>query len=144
MKIGKEKKIWDKFRSELFTIKVFTKWTVVLRHKQLTLGSCVFILNEYKEAFSTLTQEEFGDLANVVQWYENFITSHFNAVHFNYLALMMKDPHVHIHAIPRYDKSIIFADYKWIDSAYPKSVSMKMDNTSDDVLFKIKSKFEVY
>ena len=35
---------------------------------------------------------------------------------FNYMIMMMKDPFVHYHAFPRYDKVINLFDMKWKDN----------------------------
>ena len=38
----------------------------------------------------------------------------------NYLALMMVDPHVHFHVIPRYSSSREFGGATCLDAAWPK------------------------
>jgi len=38
----------------------------------------------------------------------------------NYLALMMVDPHVHFHVIPRYSEPRTFDGATWTDATWPK------------------------
>ena len=67
-------------------------------------------------------------------------TRAFGAKKFNYLALMMYDPEVHFHVIPRYDVPVLFEGCEFVDPDWPeatKRVAMQLD---DEMLAKIEQK----
>ena len=71
---------------------------------------------------------------------EETIKNVFGAEKFNYLALMMYDPEVHFHVIPRYSKPVYFCDKEFIDPDWPnatKRIAMDLDS---DMLQAIKNR----
>jgi len=119
--------IFEKFQVDRFVVFESQDWLVAVRHKQITLGSCVVILKRHCLRFGELTAGECEGLHEVYSRYEDILISAFAPVSFNYLGLMMKDPHVHFHAIPRYSRPVDFAGRAWVDDAFPESVSMKQE-----------------
>jgi diadenosine tetraphosphate (Ap4A) HIT family hydrolase len=77
-------------------------WTVLLRPKQPTLGSLVLVCREPVQQFSGLSAAAFADLQRVVQGVESMLKQVVGYERINYLMLMMVDPDVHFHVIPRY------------------------------------------
>ena len=53
-------------------------------------------------AFSALPNEAFAELARVTREIETVLRRFVNYERINYLMLMMVDPHVHFHVMPRY------------------------------------------
>ncbi|MFA5015851.1 MAG: hypothetical protein WC549_10015 [Actinomycetota bacterium] len=80
---------------------------------------------------------EFGDVCTFV---EATIKKAFGAEKFNYLALMMYDPEVHFHVIPRYSKPVRFANREFIDPDWPNATKRVAMDLGDDVLRAIKEK----
>ena len=78
-------------------------WTVLLRPKQPTLGSLVLVCREPVQAFSELSAAAYTDLRNIVSRVEPMLKAVSDYQRINYLMLMMVDPDVHFHVIPRYD-----------------------------------------
>lgn len=96
-----------------------THWTVLLRPRQPTLGSLVLVCREPVHAFSELSAAAFADLRDVLRCVEPALREVSAYERVNYLMLMMVDPDVHFHVIPRYSgtRSFLGADYR--DAGWP-------------------------
>lgn len=94
-------------------------WTVLLRPKQPTLGSLVLVCREPVKAFSEVSPDAFADLRTVVQAAEKVLREVIAYERINYLMLMMVDPDVHFHVIPRYDGTRTFAGVEYRDAGWP-------------------------
>lgn len=94
-------------------------WTVLLRPKQPTLGSLVLVCREPARAFAELSAEAYADLRTIVRAIEPALRDVSAYERVNYLMLMMVDPDVHFHVIPRYQgsRSFLGADYR--DAGWP-------------------------
>lgn len=78
-------------------------WTVQLRPEQVTLGSLVLISREPVTAFGDVSPEGFAALKPAVDRIEAMLRKAVDYQKINYLMLMMVDPDVHFHVIPRYE-----------------------------------------
>ena len=93
-------------------------WSVLVRPKQPTLGSLVLVCREQASAFSQLSPQAFADLGHAVTQIEHALKAHVDYERINYLMLMMVDPDVHFHVIPRYQgarwrEGVAFSDSGW-------------------------------
>lgn len=93
-------------------------WLVLLRPKQPTFGSLVLVCKEPVLAFSEVSPQGFADLQVAVQGVERLLRGAVDYAKINYLMLMMVDPDVHFHVIPRYEGSRehdgqVFPDAGW-------------------------------
>jgi diadenosine tetraphosphate (Ap4A) HIT family hydrolase len=77
-------------------------WVVVVRPKQITAGSLVLIARSEARALPDLSLAEVSELPRVTALIESSLQEVVGFSKINYLALMMVDPHVHFHVIPRY------------------------------------------
>ncbi|MCC7082027.1 MAG: HIT family protein [Burkholderiales bacterium] len=95
------------------------RWSVLLRPRQPTLGSLVLVCREPVIAFSDASPQAFAELREVVRKTEHMLRAYTNYERINYLMLMMVDPDVHFHVIPRYSgkRSFMGADYP--DAGWP-------------------------
>lgn len=109
----------EKFRVEELTVLTSATWTWSVRPLQTTVGAGVLSVNRYVEHFGDLSPAEGADLASMVQVVERALNTTFGNDKINYLMLMMVDPHVHFHVIPRYGREVEFAGHSWIDSGWP-------------------------
>jgi diadenosine tetraphosphate (Ap4A) HIT family hydrolase len=125
-------KFHQKFRIPAFTIREFRHWTWSLRPVHSTLGAGVISANRYEPHFSGMTAEECAELAAVVKEVESRLKAAFAYDKINYLMLMMVDPHVHMHVIPRYAESRTFAGTTWIDDGWPKPPNSSAGPTLSD------------
>ncbi len=94
-------------------------WTVLLRPKQPTLGSLVLVCREPVRAFSQLSPAAFAGLGVIVRRVEHALARVSAYERINYLMLMMVDPDVHFHVIPRYEGSRSFMGAEYRDAGWP-------------------------
>ena len=92
----------DKFGYPSTLVKEFDHWVVLLRPAQITLGSLVLAAKSNAIAYSGLPREAFAEQADAVAVIEQALTAFVSYERINYLMLMMVDPNVHFHVIPRY------------------------------------------
>lgn len=83
-------------------IREYTHWIVLLRDPQVTLGSLVLCARSDATAFAALPFGAFEEMGTVVHDVERVLHTAFNYEKINYLMLMMVDPNVHFHVLPRY------------------------------------------
>jgi diadenosine tetraphosphate (Ap4A) HIT family hydrolase len=108
-----------KFGAPDTVIRDYRYWLVQLRPQQVTLGSLVLIAKENATAFAHLSPEAFSELKTVTAELESALKSAFNYDKLNYLMLMMVDPDVHFHVIPRYNSPRFWAGQEFSDTAWP-------------------------
>ena len=93
-------------------------WSVQVRPQQPTLGSLVLVCKEPATAFGQLSPAAFAELQTLVARVEGMLTRFTAYQKINYLMLMMVDPDVHFHVIPRYEsgrdyRGVLFPDAGW-------------------------------
>ena len=98
----------------------YRSWVVLLRPSQPTLGSLVLACKDEATSLGDLAAEAYAELAIATADLERAVRAALNCQKFNYLALMMVDPHVHFHVIPRYSESREFEGATYQDAAWPK------------------------
>lgn len=100
-------------------IKELDHWVVLLRPAQVTLGSLVLAAKSDSTAYSDLADEAFAEQALAVRAIETALAQFCSYERINYLMLMMVDPNVHFHVIPRYSKPRIWEDIRFADQDWP-------------------------
>ncbi len=85
-------------------IREYNHWFVLLREPQATLGSLVLCAKSEATEFSALSMEAHTEMGKVVGDIEDALKAAFAYEKINYLMLMMVDPNVHFHVIPRYSQ----------------------------------------
>ena len=85
-------------------IREYEHWLVLLREPQATLGSLVLVAKPDVTEFSALSTEAHVEMGKVVGELEHALKAAFAYEKINYLMLMMVDPNVHFHVIPRYSE----------------------------------------
>jgi diadenosine tetraphosphate (Ap4A) HIT family hydrolase len=96
----------------------YEHWLVLLRPAQPTLGSLVLAARSDALAFSALPDGAFAELGKAIGAIESVLEDKVRYARINYLMLMMVDPHVHFHVIPRYEgerraEGLVIADSGW-------------------------------
>ena len=84
-------------------VRDYEHWVVLLRPAQVTLGSLVLAAKGGATAFGALPPGAHAELAKVTGQMEATLAAAIAYERINYLMLMMVDPHVHFHVIPRYE-----------------------------------------
>jgi diadenosine tetraphosphate (Ap4A) HIT family hydrolase len=97
----------------------FDHWVVLLRPAQVTLGSLVLAAKGDAAAYSSLPDEAFTEQATAIRAIEAALAAFSRYERINYLMLMMVDPNVHFHVIPRYSSARIWNSMKFPDSGWP-------------------------
>ncbi|NDV95456.1 HIT family protein [Dysgonomonas sp. 521] len=128
----------EKFKVEEFKIYESKFWIWSLRPVHNTLGAGILSLKRYTESFSDISEEEGSDLALIVKVIERALKVNFTYDRINYLMLMMVDPHLHYHVIPRYSIEQEFDGQKFKDEGWPKLPQLTAPNFSSETLHKIK------
>ncbi len=100
-------------------IKEYEYWVMLLRPAQITVGSLILVSKSDATHLSELSAEEWAEFSMVCREAEGLLTKTFGAEKFNYLALMMKDPNVHFHFVPRYSKPTTVNGHKYTDADWP-------------------------
>jgi len=100
-------------------IRDYAHWVLQLRPKQATLGSLVLIARSEATAFGDLSAPAFAELGTAVAEIETALGGLFAPEKMNYLMLMMMDPHVHFHVLPRYGAPRDFAGVSFADPGWP-------------------------
>lgn len=100
-------------------VKDYGAWVVLVRPAQVTLGSLVLVCREPVQAFSALSPQGFEVLGTVVRDTEACLSALWDYDKINYLMLMMVDPDVHFHVIPRYQDARTFEESEFGDKGWP-------------------------
>jgi len=108
-----------KFGAPHTIIRSYRYWSVLLRPAQVTLGALVLAAHEPVTAFSQLSPASFAELHEVTRDIETALSKAFHFDKINYLMLMMIDPDVHFHVLPRYAQPRSFAGLEFTDAGWP-------------------------
>ena len=118
----------EKFGYPDSLIKQYNRWALLLRPQQVTLGSLILVCLDEAKAFSAISTESFAELPQVIREVEANLTQAFSYEKINYLMLMMVDPDVHFHIIPRYSNPQEFHSQQFFDHSWPGPPNLKMGN----------------
>ncbi len=100
-------------------IKEYDHWCVLVRPLQPTLGSLVLVCKQEETAFSQISQSAFSELKIVTGDIETSLAAFRQFDKINYLMLMMVDPDVHFHVLPRYSCTQTFEGIEFTDKGWP-------------------------
>ncbi|HWI86319.1 MAG TPA: HIT family protein [Sphingomonas sp.] len=98
----------------------YAHWVVLLRPAQPTLGSLILAAKSEATAFPDLKPQAFAELATVTKHLEGVLHKAVAPAKINYLMLMMVDPNVHFHVIPRYEGGRGYDGIDVTDAGWPK------------------------
>lgn len=104
---------YEKFGGDEMLIKAYQHWSVLARPAQATKGSMVLIAHADVTAFADLPASAFAEMHQIVREIEATVKGLYAPDKMNYLMLMMVDPHVHYHVIPRYADDHDLSDPGW-------------------------------
>ncbi len=100
-------------------IRDFGDWAVLVRPGQVTLGSLVLASTSQANRYSDLPAEAFAQQGDAVRAIEKALASFCGYERINYLMLMMVDPNVHFHVIPRYSGTREWGGVSFADAGWP-------------------------
>ena len=115
----------EKFGYPATLIKEYDYWVLLLRPAQVTAGSLVLAAKSDATSYGDLPVEAFAEQAEAIADIEAMLRAAVGYERINYLMLMMVDPEVHFHVIPRYDGDRSLADMSFGDSGWPGPPNLK-------------------
>jgi len=110
----------QKFGYPTSLLREYRSWVVLLRPAQPTLGCLVLACKEEVNSLGAVSGAGYAELASATAGLEGALQRAFRFDKVNYLALMMVDPHVHFHVIPRYAEPRDFEGVSCRDAAWPR------------------------
>ena len=115
----------QKFGHPATLVREYQHWMVLLRPAQVTLGSLILAAKSDATAFRALPEAAFAEQAAVIGDIEKSLMAFCRYERINYLMLMMVDPHVHFHVIPRYSGSREWGGVEFADAGWPGPPDLK-------------------
>lgn len=112
-------------------IHAYDHWVVLLRPQQVTLGAMVLACTEPVQTFHEVSAAGFAELRQVIGDIEHAARALTRYEKINYLMLMMVDPDVHFHVIPRYPQPITFAGLSFADAGWPGPPALAEPTATD-------------
>ena len=114
-----------KFGYPASLVREFEHWLVLVRPAQMTLGSLVLAAKSDATAYRELPRQAFAEQADAIAAIETGLTAFCRYERINYLMLMMVDPHVHFHVIPRYSGRRDWNGLELPDQGWPGPPDLK-------------------
>ena len=121
-----------KFGHPATLIAEYEHWVVLLRPAQPTLGALILAAKSDATAFGDLPTEAHTELKTATAAIEAALTRAVGYAKINYLMLMMVDPHVHFHVLPRYDGERSGAGLTVADAGWPAQPDLGQAAKLDD------------
>ncbi len=109
----------EKFGYPATLVAELEHWVILLRPAQVTLGSLVLAAKSDATAYSSLSPAAFAEQRAAVDMIERALAEFCDFERINYLMLMMVDPNVHFHVIPRYSTPRQWGGTLFPDSGWP-------------------------
>lgn len=109
----------------------YDRWSVLLRPKQVTLGALVAVCKSPVVDFHRIGAAAFSELEIVTGEIEATLRGFVGYERINYLMLMMVDPDVHFHVVPRYSDPRPFAGTSFLDAGWPGPPELKTGIDTD-------------
>lgn len=123
-----------RFGHPAMLIREYRHWLALARPQQVTLGALVLVCTDAARAFSQISVRAFEELAQVTADLDAALMRSFKPDKLNYLMLMMVDPDVHFHVLPRYESVREFAGRAHRDPFWPKPVDLTQPVEADMAL----------
>lgn len=115
----------EKFGYPHSLVREYDHWLLLLRPAQVTLGSLVLAAKGDATAYGALSQAAFTEQGAIIAELEAVLGQFVEWERINYLMLMMVDPHVHFHVIPRYSTPRACQGAQFPDSGWPGPPDLK-------------------
>lgn len=109
----------EKFGYPDSVVASFEHWHVLVRPAQPTIGSLVLVCSDPVGSFGEISPEASIELQLATAAIERVLGEMFAIDKINYLMLMMVDPDVHFHVLPRYAENRDYAGSTFSDGSWP-------------------------
>jgi diadenosine tetraphosphate (Ap4A) HIT family hydrolase len=115
-------------------VRQYEHWAVLVRPAQVTLGSLILVSSSDATAFGQLPPGAHAELETIVPAMEAALRGFTQYEKINYLMLMMVDPHVHFHVLPRYSGERRWRGAAFPDAGWPGPPNLRSATTLDPSL----------
>lgn len=115
----------EKFGYPGTLVREYAHWVLLLRPAQVTAGSLILAAKSEAPAYGDLSRDAFTEQGEIVSAIERMLRAAVDYERINYLMLMMVDPHVHFHIIPRYQGVRTIAGHELPDAGWPGPPDLK-------------------
>ena len=122
------------FRLPEFVVHERGGWRLSVRPGQITLGSMVLSVADGALDFTSIDGSTAQELTAACAVAERTANGLYGAVRINLACLMMKDPVVHFHVLPRYGEGVERYGQTWEDADWPGPPTFRKVETSEEVL----------
>jgi diadenosine tetraphosphate (Ap4A) HIT family hydrolase len=123
----------QKFGYPQSLLKDYAHWCILMRPSQVTLGALVLASKHEANSLGALPAAAHTELKSCTADIELALQKFRPYDKINYLALMMVDPHVHFHVLPRYASAQTFDTVVFPDLGWPAMPDLKSAPTLSDV-----------
>lgn len=113
-------------------------WVLSLRPGQLTLGAMVLSVASGVQDLAALDEGEALGLAHGLGLAERLAREVYGAARINALCLMMQDPVVHFHILPRYGAAVQRHGRTWHDADWPGPPAIGPVDTPEPMLMALR------
>ena len=115
----------EKFGYPATLLREYEHWVLLVRPAQVTAGSLILAAKSEATAYGALPPVAFVEQGRIVAELEQLLRRSVKMDKINYLMLMMVDPHVHFHIVPRYQGTRSFAGLTLTDHGWPGPPDLK-------------------
>jgi diadenosine tetraphosphate (Ap4A) HIT family hydrolase len=106
-------------------LREFEHWCILRRPAQVTLGALVLASKHDATSLGALPKAAYAEMQICTSAIETALKRFRPFDKINYLALMMVDPHVHFHVLPRYAQVQNFEKVSFPDPGWPGVPDLK-------------------
>ncbi len=114
-------------------------WILSVRPGQLTLGSMVLSSARGIADFSGMPANSGTGFMSMLAKAESMAKTLYGATRINAVCLMMQDPVVHFHILPRYDQPVERYGFFWRDEDWPAAPVFRPVTTPSGILDEIRT-----
>lgn len=115
----------ERFGYPATLIRDYGHWVLLVRPAQVTAASLILAAKGETTSYGALPADAFIEQGQIVAETERKLRQLVNMDKINYLMLMMVDPHVHFHILPRYQGVRSFAGLVLTDHGWPGPPDLK-------------------
>jgi diadenosine tetraphosphate (Ap4A) HIT family hydrolase len=114
----------QKFHYPDAVIRDYSHWAVLIRPWQWTLGCLVIVEKSDATGLGQLEPAAWTEFGDICRDAEEALRKAFQYDKINYVSLMLADPNVHFHVLPRYQALREFDGASFTDPSWPKPPDM--------------------
>jgi len=127
-----------KFKLETLEVARPNGWVLSVRPGQITLGAMVLSVQSGARDLVALDAQEAMGLVEGLAMAEALSRKVYGAIRINILCLMMQDPIVHFHILPRYNQPVDRHDRRWEDADWPGPPVIRPTSDDGETLIEIR------